>query len=134
MKALIVSTLLISFLTACATSGSRPPVSASKIDLENHSEYALMDSRVQRSVTFSSTQKRFLEDGRLEVTTNVLNREARRIEVQMSCVFKDENNFSTGDETPWHTVILTENSQEAVKFTAMNPRARAFTIRVRQAH
>lgn len=133
MKA-IIPTLLITLLVGCAHEGARPPLATRQFDLENTSEYALMGPRVQRSVTFSSTQKRILEDGRLEVITNMRNRENRRIEVQASCIFKDENNFSTGDETPWQTVILTENSQEAIKFTAMNPKAKNFTIRVREAH
>jgi len=93
-----------------------------------------MGAHVQRSVDFSNTQKRFLPDGRLEVITNIRNRENRRIEVQVSCVFKDERNFSTGDETPWQTLILTENAQEAVNFTSMNDRAKNFTVRVREAH
>ena len=38
-----------------------------------------------------------------------------------------------GDETPWQTLILSENSTEAVRFTAMNPQAKRYTVRVRQA-
>ena len=70
---------------------------------------------------------------RLEVVANVKNRESRRLEVQINCVFKDELNASTGDETPFQTLILTENSTEAVRFTAMNSAAKKYTIRVRQA-
>lgn len=136
MKTLILSALAATslFLGGCAHEGASLPVNTTKYDLENTSQYALEGTRVQRSVTFSGTQQRILEDGRLEVTTNVRNRQNRRIEVQISCVFKDEQNFSTGDETPWHTLIITENAQEAVKFTAMNNRAKTYTIRVREAH
>ena len=74
-----------------------------------------------------------LPDGRLEVIANVKNREARRIQVQANCVFKDEQGFSTGDETPFQNLILAENSTEAVRFTSMNTNARKYTIRVRQA-
>ena len=136
MKALIGSALIAVsvFLTGCAHEGAYTPVNTTKFDVENTSQYALMGPRVQRSISFSGTQTRFLDDGRLQVITNVRNRENRRLEVQISCVFKDEQNFSTGDETPWHTLILTENSQEAVNFTSMNSRAKNFTIRVREAH
>jgi hypothetical protein len=48
-------------------------------------------------------------------------------------VFKDEQSVSTGDETPFQTLILAENSTEAVRFTAMNVAAKKYTIRVRQA-
>ena len=64
---------------------------------------------------------------------NVKNRENRRIQVQANCVFKDDQGFSTGDETPFQTLILAENSTEAVHFTAMNTLAKKYTIRVRQA-
>ena len=61
------------------------------------------------------------------------NRENRRIEVQANCVFKDQNGFSTGDETPFQTVILTENSTEDLRFVSSNAQARKCTVRVRQA-
>ena len=76
---------------------------------------------------------RLLPDGRLEVTVQLRNRENRRLEVQANCVFKDVNGISTGDETPFQTLILTENATEQVKFTSMNDKAKRFTIRVRQA-
>jgi hypothetical protein len=88
---------------------------------------------VQRSVTCSGIQERILPDGRLEVTAQIRNRENRRIEVQVNCVFKDINGYSTGDETPFQTLILTENATEHVRFVSMNAQARKFTIRVRQA-
>jgi hypothetical protein len=137
MKALIGSLMVGSaiFLTGCATQeGARTPVVKTKSAIEDRERYALMGDRVARSIDFSSTQTRLLEDGRLQVITNVRNRENRRIEVQISCVFKDETRTSTGDETPWQTLILTENAQEAVNFTSMNNRAKDFTIRVREAH
>ena len=77
--------------------------------------------------------ERTLPDGRFEVVANVKNRENRRIQVQINCVFKDEQGFTTGDETPFQTLILAENSTETVRFTAMNTLAKRYTIRVRQA-
>jgi uncharacterized protein YcfL len=67
------------------------------------------------------------------VVANVKNREARRIQVQINCVFKDDQGFSTSDETPWQTLILSEHSTEAVRFTAMNTQGKKYTVRVRQA-
>ena len=64
---------------------------------------------------------------------HVKNRENRRIQVQISCVFKDEQGAATGDETPFQNLILGENTTEAVRFTAMNTQAKKYTIRVRQA-
>ena len=104
-----------------------------KYDLENTGVFVLMDKPTQVSVTTSGVQERRLEDGRLEVVSHLRNRINRRIQVQVSCVFKDAQGFSTGDETPWQNVILTENSQEDLRFTSMNNQAAKYTIRVRQA-
>ena len=60
------------------------------------------------------------------------NREPRPLQVQIDCVFKNAEGFSTGDETPFQTLLIGENATEAVRFTAMNPLAKKYTIRVRQ--
>lgn len=121
-------------LAGCATEpGPFLPLETTKYTLENTERFVLLDKPTQNSVTCTGLQERPLADGRLEVVANVKNRESRRIQVQVNCVFKDEQGFSTGDETPWQTLILSENATEAVRFTAMNPLARKYTIRVRQA-
>jgi Protein of unknown function (DUF1425) len=78
-------------------------------------------------------QERVLEDGRLEVGANIRNRVNKRVQLQISCVFKDMQGFSTGDEVPWQNLILTENAQETVRFLSMNDKAKGYTIRVREA-
>ena len=100
---------------------------------EGKEPVVLMDPGVRYSVTCSGIQEQTLPDGRLEILVHLRNRENRRIEVQANCVFKDQNGFSTGDETPFEMVILTENGTEDVKFTSMNNLAKKYTVRVRQA-
>lgn len=126
--------LAAAVVTGCQSGGAYAPKNATKYDLENKEKFVLMDSMVQRSVTASGIQKRLLPDGRLEVIAHVRNRETRRIQVQINCVFKDASGFSTDDETPWQNLILTENAQEDVRFVSINNKAQDFTIRVRQAH
>src|SRR3954453_7873398 len=125
--------------TGCETTprdtGAYVPVNTTVNDLENHEPIVLMDSRVQVSVTCSGIQQRAAEDGRLEVTANLRNRENRRIQVQVNCVFKDDQGFPTqGEESPFKNVILTENAQEPVHFISLNDKAKRYTIRVREAH
>ncbi len=136
MNKIWLSSLLLAtaVLTGCQSGGAYAPKNATKYDLENKEKFVLMDRMVQRSVTASGIQKRLLPDGRLEVIAHVRNRETRRIQVQISCVFKDASGFSTDDETPWQNLILTENAQEDVRFVSINNKAQDFTIRVRQAH
>ena len=93
----------------------------------------LLDRGRQSSVTCTGLQERVLPDGRLEVVANVKNNEPRRVQVQVDCVFKNDQGSSTGDEAPFQTVILSGFATEAVHFTSVNPEARRFTVRVRQA-
>ncbi len=124
----------LALFAGCVTEpGPFPPLDTTKFTLENTDRFVLLDKPAQRSVTCTGLQERSLADGRLEVVANVKNRENRRIQVQVNCVFKDDQGFATGDETPFQTLILGENSTEAVRFTAMNTAAKKYTIRVRQA-
>lgn len=125
----------VAALAGCATvePGPYAPLDTTKFTLENTDKFVLLDQPAQYSVTCTGLQERTLADGRLEVVANVKNRESRRLQVQINCVFKDDQGFSTGDETPFQTLILAENSTEAVSFTAMNALAKKYTVRVRQA-
>jgi len=132
------SVLLIAagiFLAGGCTSepGSYVPQDTAKYTVENTEKFVPLDKATQASITCTGLQERLLPDNRLEVVANVKNRENRRIKVQVNCVFKDEQGFTTGDETPFQTLSLAENSTEAVRFTAANPLGKRYTIRVRQA-
>jgi len=109
------------------------PQETTKYSIENTEKFVLMDRPTQVSVTCTGLQEKFNADGRLEVVANVKNREDRRIQVQVRCVFKDANGFSTGDETPWQTLILGEGATEAVTYTSANNLAHKYTVAVRQA-
>ena len=121
----------LAFSAGCVSEPGPLALDTTKFTLENTDRFVLLDKPAQYSVTCTGLQERPLADGRLEVVANVKNREGRRIQVQINCIFKDEQGFSTGDETPWQTLILSENSTEAVRFTAMNILARKYTVRVR---
>jgi hypothetical protein len=140
MKKTFVSMLVaggaLLLVAGCSTThdkGPYLPQTPPPMGYETREPVVLLDPGVQYSVTCSGIQEQTLPDGRLEVIAHLRNRENRRIEVQANCVFKDQNGFSTGDETPFVMVILTENATEDVKFVSMNNLARKYTIRVRQA-
>jgi len=122
-------------LTGCSTYDKGPylPEQSQTPAYENTERVVLMDPGVQYSLTCTGIQEGATPDGRLTITAQIRNRENRRIEVQVNCVFKDANGYTTGDETPFQTLILTENSTEQVQFTAMNNLAKKYTIRIRQA-
>jgi hypothetical protein len=118
----------------CAShEGAYEPKNANKFDLENRAKFVLLDKATQDAVTCSGLQERVLEDGRLEVVANIRNRLNRRIEVQAGCVFKNEAGFPINEDPQFQTLILTENSQEGVRFVSLNAQAKTYTVRVRQA-
>ena len=98
---------------------------------ENTEPIVLLDPGVAYSVNCPGLSARQLDDGRLEILAQLRNRENYRVEVQANCVFKDLNGFSVGDETPFKTVILTENATEQIRFVSANDLAKTYTIRVR---
>ena len=132
---LIAALAGLGLLSGCANAGGGPPFlprDSMKYTLAGTGKFVLLDRATYRSVTCTGLQERILPDGRVEVTANVKNRENRRIQVQINCVFEDSGGISTGDEAPFQTLILGENATEAVRFTAMNTAARTYTIQVRQ--
>lgn len=137
MKKTVLSLALLSSLTilsgGCAHDhGAYLPVNTTVNDVENVAGFVLLDPGCQYSVTCPSIQESPLPDGRLQVQANLRNRENRRIQVQVNCVFKDAQGFSVED-TPFRNVFLDENAQETVRFVSMNNQAVRYTIRVRQA-
>ena len=135
MVSLLAAGAAVLLVAGCSTHDKGPylPEWAQTPAYENREPIVLLDPGVQYSVTYTGVQEQPLADGRLQVTIHLRNRENRRIEVQANCVFKDVNFYLAGDETPFQTVILTENSQQDLIFTSMNDRAKRYTIRVRQA-
>lgn len=116
----------------CARGGAYQAKNATKYNYEATSKFVLLDAGAQRSVTCPGIQETRLPDGRLKVAAQLRNRENRRIEVQVNCVFKDEQTFAI-DETPFRTVILDENATETVTFESFKKEVSKYTVRVRQA-
>jgi uncharacterized protein DUF1425 len=112
--------------------GAYAPLDATANTLENTAKFVLLDPGAQRSVTCLGLQETRLGDGRLQIVANLLNRENRRIQFQVNCVFKDAQGFPVED-TPFQNMFLDENAQEGVKFVSANDKAQRYTIRVRQA-
>ena len=133
--ALLVSGLAL--FNGCATNstgdtGAYQPINTTKNNLEDSVRFVLLDPGTQAAVTCPGIQETHLSDGRLQILANLRNRENRRIQVQVNCVFKDAQGFVVED-TPFQNVFLDENAQEGVKFVSGNDKALRYTIRVRQA-
>ena len=132
--ALTSAAMFAAFFTGCQTPpGPYAPQDTTRYTVENTDKFVLMDQPTQVSVTCTGLQESINPDGRLEIVANVKNREGRRIQVQINCTFKNAQGFSTGDETPYRTLILGEYETQALHFVSMNNLAHNYTIHVRQA-
>ena len=136
-KTLVALTCLapaLALMTGCQThdTGAYLPQNALANNVEDSNRFVLLDKAAQFSVTCPGIQETRLPDGRMQVLANLRNRENRRIQVQVNCVFKDAQGFVIED-TPFQNVFLDENAQEGVKFASANDRAQRYTIRVREA-
>jgi hypothetical protein len=95
-------------------------------------DVTVLSPDLQGTVECVDVRTRPLPDGRMEVAAFVQNLQPHRVQVQVNCVFKDEKGFPTeGEETPFRTLILTENAREPLMFTSLNDKAKLCTIRIR---
>jgi len=125
----------LAFFAGCAAEpGPFTPQDTTKYTLENTDNFELLGKSTQSSVACTGLQPRLLADGRLEVVASVKNRANHPIRIQINCVFKDEQGFANGGDTPLQTLALAANATEAMRFTAMNTLAKKYTIRVRELH
>ncbi|MSR64243.1 MAG: DUF1425 domain-containing protein [Verrucomicrobiae bacterium] len=112
--------------------GAYVPVTNPAAAYENTQTVVLLSEQLSEWIAVEGQQAKYSEDGRLQVFANLRNRVEKRLTVQVQTVFKDENGFPVGDETPWETIILPELSQHAYQTIAQNSKARKYTIRVRE--
>jgi len=125
--------LAATFLAGCATNpGPDEQLDTTKYTIESTGKFVQLDQFAKVSVRCTGLQERILPDGRLEVVANVKNLEKRRIEVQIDCVFKDEQGIASENETSFRKLVLIEGSTQAVQFTSINNLARKYTIGVRE--
>ena len=126
-KILTLSACLALLLSGCGAPSAIQSAAA------NNSKFVALGSLGSQTVKYTALQETILPDGRLQVRANILNLVNKRVDLQVNCIFKDEQGFSTGDETPFQTMILDETAQETITFTSLNTKAKDYTVRVRLA-
>ncbi len=126
MKDILLITIL-TLVVGCATGGGSANGATSKANIK----FQALGGLAANAVTCTALKETLQPDGRLEVRANVHNRLGKRIQVQVNCVFKDAEGFSTGDETPFQSLILDERGQKTVTFTSLNKKAKDYTVQVR---
>jgi hypothetical protein len=131
----------VALLSGCqSSSGPYLPPNTTKYSVESTDKFVLLDKYSQGAVTCTGLQERMTPENLTEVAANVKNREGQKIQVQVCCVFKNENAPTPEpgaeiptDQTAWQTVALDPNATETVRFVSPKTQDRAYSIHVRQA-
>ena len=125
-----LSFVLLGLLLAGCTAGPDPqlPQGGTKYSIENTGKFAVLD---QADVACTGLQEHVAPDGRLEIVANVQNRANAPQAVQVRCVFKNTEGFSTGDESAWQMLVLGAGATEAVRFNSVNNLAHRYTVTIR---
>lgn len=124
-----IASCIVIFSGCAHHEGARATKNPEAFTQELSMNVALMDKQVQRSVKAAGGIKIIQRaDGRLDVFANIMNRESRRIQIQVQCVFQDENGFSVDDTTPWENVIMTENAIKRLNYTSLSAKAKNFVL------
>ena len=133
-NSLLCIALTVALFAGCATSPAPDEqLDTTKFTIRNTDKFLLLDQSAQLRIECTGLQEGILPDGRLEVAANVKNLEKRSLEIQIDCVFKDEQGIPTEQETPFRKLTLAQDSTQVVQFTSANNQARKYSIRVRQA-
>ncbi|MDC0219203.1 hypothetical protein OAL58_04370 [Verrucomicrobia bacterium] len=127
-----MKTKLILLLSICVIIGGCGAPVAQQAAAANNSTFVALGTLGARTVKCTAMQETQLTDGRLKVRANILNLINKRVDLQVSCSFKDEQGFAI-DTTPFQTLILDETAQETVEFISLNSQAKYYTVRVRLA-
>ena len=135
LSVLVPALAALALFAGCASEpGGMPPQDSTKYTLENTENFELLGQATLADIAGTGLQPRTLPDGRLEVVASVKNRQDHKVKIQVSCVFKNDQGFSTEANPPSETIELAPNATEAVRFTAATTLAKKYTIRVREVH
>src|SRR5687767_12993382 len=107
-KLVTITLAALGLALGCEHDGAYVPDTEPHAAVENISTVALLDEDLADMIAVEGQQAKYSDDGRLQVVANLRNRSEDRLTVQVQTVFKDENGFSTGDETAWETIVITE--------------------------
>jgi hypothetical protein len=122
----------------CAAGPYKPVHYDVKQDLERLSNVVVLDKELDnqfadRRITIVGEKSSLTEDGRIKVLCEIRNMKQSLLRLQVQTVFKDESDFSIEQDTPWELVLIPGFSTQTYSTTALNVKAKKYTIRIREA-
>ncbi|MFH1762860.1 MAG: YcfL family protein [Gemmatimonadota bacterium] len=124
--------LLVVFLALGGCEGAYRAEKVPLADVEDRETFVLLTKSLQGQVTVEGQRAKWNEANLLEVQARIRNRTEEPLQVEVQTVFKDAEGFSTDDEAVWRRLMFEPNETKIYRVNSLNPKARRFTIRVRE--
>lgn len=128
----VLGTLLALFFFIGCNTHSGPYVPDSNPNpVEDKYPVVLLEKSLKRVVAVDHVSARPAAGGRLQAKATMRNLKKHRQHIQIQTVFKDEENFSTGEDSGWEDIILSPKETRTYSCKSMTTKPVSFTIRVR---
>lgn len=125
-----ILTALALLCFGCANEGPyRPAQREPSPEIENSA--VILDEKLTPSIAVDAQHAERTAQGKLKVMSNLRNRTHQDLTVQVQTVFRDANGFSTDDDTPWETLVLTANETRTMSVISTTSKADRYTMRIR---
>ena len=95
-------------------------------------QFVLVNPEIKNDFVISQWDTGRTEDGRLYVRANIQNETKGELRIQVRAVFKDDQGFKAGDETPWKYMMVPRGTWATYAETSMNTAARSFLVEIRR--
>lgn len=107
-------------------------------DLERESSVVILDKNLSnqfsnKRVVIVGEKTELTDDNRLKVFCEIKNMKKDLLKLQVQTVFKDDGNFSISSDTNWELVLIPSFSTYTYTTTALNDKAKNYTIRIKNA-
>lgn len=135
---IIILLVVVLALSGCAAGPYKAVRYDTSKDLERQSNVVIMDKRLsnqfsKKRVAIVGEKSEWTLDNRLKVYCEIKNMKKDVLRLQVQTVFKDQNNFSIESDTNWELILVPGFSTYAYTTTALNDKAKKYTIRIKLA-
>ena len=135
---LVIPLVIIFVFSGCAAGPYKSVRYDTSKDLERQSNVVIMDKTLsnqfsKKRVVIVGEKSEWTPDNRLKVYCEIRNMKKNLLRLQVQTVFKDENNFSIESDTNWELVLIPEFSTYVYTTTALNKKAKKYTVRIKLA-
>ncbi len=134
LKKIILVMVLSIFAYGCASAPAKGIKPHKKSELYEETEtFVILDKGLNKKLYLVRENQSRTEDSRLVVKAKLLNKASIELRIQIQTIFKDKDNYATGDETNWELIIVPANAYYYYEAKAMNNRAEKYVVRCRYA-